>query len=162
MPRFDVAVPGLGARRLDSHHDDVCARSRDGNSAPNILVEPLFLEDDMIGGEHADNGAGIDALQQKRCQPDRRRGIASHRLGQDLVRRKDGKLLQDRLAQIFVGDDPEALTCSERCEPLDRLLDHALRAVERQQLLGPAFAAERPEPRAPASGENDGIEIVDR
>ena len=116
----------------------------------------------MVGRKHPDDRIGIAALQQKRRQPNRWRGIAPDRLGQHLVRIEPGKLLHDRVAQVLVGDDPEPLARRQRLEPLDRLLDHALRAVERQQLLGPALAAERPEARAAAAREYDGIKIAVR
>ena len=118
----------------------------------------LFVEDHVVGRKHSDDCVGIDALQQKCCQPNRGRRVASHRLGQYLVRRQRGKLLQNRLAQVFIADDPEVLCRSERQEALNRLLDHGLLAVERQQLLGASLAAERPEPCAASTGENDGIE----
>ena len=44
-------------------------------------------------------------------------------------------------------------------EPRHGLLDHGLLAVKRQQLLGPALPAQRPETSAPAAGENHGMEI---
>jgi hypothetical protein len=43
---------------------------------------------------------------------------------------------------------------------MDRLLDHGLVAIQRQQLLGPPLTAKRPEAGATASGENYGIEVV--
>ena len=94
-----------------------------------------------------------------RGQPDRRGGIASDWLCQHVSFRQLRELLDDRRAEIVVGDDPEFLGRRERQEARDRLLDHGLLAVEREQLLGPFFPAERPETRAPASGENHGIEV---
>jgi hypothetical protein len=43
---------------------------------------------------------------------------------------------------------------------MDRLLDHRLLSVEREELFRTAFAAERPKARAASSGEDDGIEIL--
>ena len=48
---------------------------------------------------------------------------------------------------------------SQRREARDRLLDHGLLAVEREQLLGALFAAERPEAGAAATGQDYGIEV---
>ena len=47
----------------------------------------------------------------------------------------------------------------KRQQARDRLLDHGLLAVERQQLLGALLAAQRPEARAAAAGKDHGIEI---
>ena len=80
-------------------------------------------------------------------------------LGDDLLLLQLLQLANDRVAQIFVGDDPELLRLGQRLQALDRLLDHALLAVERQQLLGHALAAQRPEARAASTGENDGIKV---
>ena len=47
----------------------------------------------------------------------------------------------------------------QRQQPRDRLLDHGLLAVERQQLLGPTLPAQRPEAGAAPAGENHGMEV---
>jgi hypothetical protein len=49
--------------------------------------------------------------------------------------------------------------CGHGSESRDGLLDHAVLAVEREQLFGSTLTAERPEARAPATGENYGIEV---
>ena len=41
----------------------------------------------------------------------------------------------------------------------DGLLDHGVLAVEREQLLGAALAAQRPEARAAAASQDHGIEM---
>jgi len=66
------------------------------------------------------------------------------------LHRQIDKHLRSR-AQVFAVDH------SQRA--LYRLLNHGLVAIQRQQLLGTAFAAERPEARAAPSSENDGIEL---
>jgi len=38
-------------------------------------------------------------------------------------------------------------------------LDHRVLAIEREQLLGPLFAAQRPKARAAPSGKNYGMEV---
>jgi hypothetical protein len=69
------------------------------------------------------------------------------------------KLTQHGGAQVVIGDDPETAGRGHGCEARDGLLDHGLLAVERKQLLGAALAAQRPEARAAAAGENYGIEV---
>lgn len=64
------------------------------------------------------------------------------------------QLFRDSGTQIVVGDDPKLASGRERRQPLDRLLDHCVFAVERQKLLGAPLAAQGPEPRASATGQN--------
>ena len=68
-------------------------------------------------------------------------------------------LASDRRAQIVVGDDPEVLRLRQRQQAIKGFLDHALVAVQREELLGLALAADGPEPRAAASSEDDRIEL---
>ena len=105
------------------------------------------------------DGIGMFAQQKKRGQSDRRRGVAPHRFGQHLRLRQLRKLLQDRGTKIVVGDDPKSFRRSQRQQSRHRLLNHGLLAVERQQLLGAFFPAQRPEARAPAAGKNHRIEV---
>ena len=97
--------------------------------------------------------------QQKRGQANGRRGVAADGFGNDLRRQKSGKLPKNRWPQIVIRDDPKAMCRRERRQARHSLLDHGLLAVEREQLLGVAFPAQRPETRAPASGQNYGIEM---
>ena len=69
------------------------------------------------------------------------------------------KLAHDLAPQMFVRDDPETRRRSQRQQPRHGLLNHGLLAVERQQLLGPALPAQRPEAGAAAAGKNHGMEI---
>ncbi len=73
--------------------------------------------------------------------------------------REPRKLAQNLAPQMLVGDDPETRRRSQRQQTRDRLLNHGLLAVERQQLLGPALPAQRPEARAAAASENHGMEV---
>jgi hypothetical protein len=99
------------------------------------------------------------AQQQKRRQADGRSGISPGRLGHNLPRRELRKLPQNRRPQIIVCDNPTALCRRERQKSRQRLLDHGLFAVEREQLLGSPLSAQRPKPRAPAAGQDHGIEM---
>ena len=69
------------------------------------------------------------------------------------------KLARDLAPQMFVGDDPESRRRGQRQQPRHGLLDHGLLAVKRQQLLGAALPAQRPEAGASAAGKNHGMEI---
>ena len=72
--------------------------------------------------------------QEKRGQADGWCGVASGGLGDDLLRWKFRELTLDGLAQVVVGDDPETTGRGDRLQARDRLLDHGLLAIERQQL----------------------------
>ena len=115
----------------------------------------------MVGGKQTEHRIGIVTKQKKCRQANGGRGVASDRLGDDLLRRKLRKLAQDGGAQVVIGDDPETARRGHGREARDRLLDHGLLAIEREQLLGAPLAAQRPEARASAAGENDGIEVRD-
>ena len=101
----------------------------------------------------------VVAQQNESCQTDGRRGVSSGGFGNDLLRAQAWNLANNLAAQVFVGDDPAVTGRSQWQKAGDRLLDHGLLAVKRQQLFGPPLAAQRPEAGAAAAGENHGIEI---
>src|SRR5580692_2341819 len=156
---LDVTITCFSASWLNADDDDVRALRSDFSSAADIFAKTLFVEDDMVRREQAEYSTGIEPSQQERRKPDRRGRIAADRLGDDLPLLQFLQLTKNGVAQIFIRDDPEILVLCERLQPLDRLLDHAFLAVERQQLLGHALAAQRPEARATSTCENDGIEV---
>ncbi len=157
--RLDVAVAGFRAGWANAHDDDVFVRGGDGGGLLHGRAEAPLVGDDVVGRKQAEHRVGIAAQQDERRQPDCGRGIAPGRLGDDLVARQLRQLLGDRRAQVGVGDDPKMLAVGERQQALDRLLDHAVAGViEREQLLGAALAAQRPEARAASASEDDGME----
>jgi hypothetical protein len=97
--------------------------------------------------------------QKKRSQADGGSGVASDRLGNDLLCRKFRELTEDGGAQVVIRDDPKMAWRGHRRESRNSLLDHTVLAIEREQLFGATLATERPEARAPATGENYGIEV---
>ena len=113
----------------------------------------------MVGGKHSHYCARIAAQQDESRQADGGRGIAAHRLGQHLLDFDSGKLAANRRPQFGVGDDPKIRRRRQRQQPRDCLLDHGAVAIQRQHLLGPPLAAQRPKTRAPAAGEDHGIKI---
>src|SRR5271165_5156032 len=162
LSHFDVAVPCLGPRRRNPHHNDVRPAPRNLDRALDVCTKPRFVLYHVVRRKHSNDRARIGPRQDERRQPNCRRGVPPNRLGQHLVGVEHGKLFQNRRAQVVIGDDPKILVRRERLQPLHRFLDHALRTIERQQLLGLTFAAERPEPRAAAAGQYHWIEILDR
>ena len=104
-------------------------------------TKPLLVLDDVVGRKHPDHRHRVAARQKKCRQSDRRRSIPSHWLGEDLFLLQTLKLAHNRVAKVAIGDDPEVLRLRQRQKALHRFLDHALLAIERQQLLGHALAA---------------------
>jgi hypothetical protein len=98
-------------------------------------------------------------LQNEGCQSDGRRSVSANRLGDDLLAPKFGELAQNFRPGVLVGNDPELLCRSQWSQTRDRLLNHRLIAVKRQQLFGTLLSAQRPKACAPASGKNHGIEV---
>ena len=94
----------------------------------------------MIGRKHADHCVSVISYQDERRQADCRRGIAAHRLGDDLCFPKFWKLTRDFSPEIFIGNHPESAAGCQRQETRHRLLDHGLLAIQREQLLGAALA----------------------
>ena len=112
----------------------------------------------MVRREHPNDRVGIMTSQQEGGKPDRWRGVPSHGFGENLLFVEFFQLARDRVAKIVVGDDPELLPLRQRLQALDRFLDHALLAVEREQLLCHTLAAKGPKARAAPAGEDYGIE----
>ena len=101
----------------------------------------------------------IFAQKQKCGQSDRGRGISSHRFGEDLrpAASATASTMAGRRSSLVMIQ--KLFRRGQRQQARHGLLDHRLLAVERQQLLGALFAAERPEARAAPASQNYGIEI---
>ena len=67
------------------------------------------------------------------------------------------KLAHDLVAQMIVGQDPEALGRDQRPQPVHGRLDQRALAHDVQHLFGNALAAARPEARAAASGQDQSV-----
>jgi hypothetical protein len=63
------------------------------------------------------------------------------------------ELLLQGLCQQVVGDNPELVQRRQRPQPIHRLLDHGLLAIQRQHLLGARAAAARPKAGPAAAGQ---------
>src|SRR5271157_676633 len=128
---FDVAVTGFRPSGRDADYNNILTASRNRRRPLDVLTKALLVCDDMIGRKHSDNSSGIAPRQKKSRQANRRGRVSSRRFGDDLLLLQALELAHNRIAQIFVGNDPE--------------------------LLGHALAAQRPEARAASAGENHGI-----
>ncbi len=156
---FNVSVTGFGTRGTDAEDDNVFSRCRDLNALAESFTVVLGVANYMVGWEKAEHRFRIRVQHQKCRQADGGRGITANRLGQDLFGIEIWQLPQDGGAKVIIGDNPLALGRSQGHEAGNSLLDHGLLAVEREQLLGAAFAAERPETGAASAGEDNRIEV---
>ena len=96
---------------------------------------------DMVGWKQCQHRLRICALQDKSGEADGWRRVATHWFGDHLVSSHLGELTQDLRLQVVVRDHPNLLGSRELKQSRDRLLDHCLLAIEREQLLGPFHPA---------------------
>ena len=72
-----------------------------------------------------------------------------------------GQLLDDVVAQMVVGQHPQALGRNHRRQPVHRRLNQDAVADHVQHLLGGALAAARPEARAAPAGQDQAVMMLD-
>ena len=111
----------------------------------------------MVGGKDPHHGVVIHGMQNMRRQADGGGRVALRRFGQDLLRRNLGKLGHHGIAEVGVGEHPEALGGDHRRETVHGALDERAPAHDVQYLFGGAFPAPWPEPRAASSGQNHSV-----
>ena len=105
---LDVAVARLRRGRLDADRHQELAARRQRDRPPERLEEAVGIADVMIGRKHDHGRARIDALDQRGGERDRRRGVAAHRLYDDLRGGHVGKLLAKLVGVIRAGHHPDA------------------------------------------------------
>src|ERR1035441_9786806 len=81
-------------------------------------------------------------------------GIALDRFGEHLAGRDFGKLADNLVAQMVVGEDPKAFGRNDGRETFDGGLDQRALPDDVEDLFGGTLAAARPEARAAAAGED--------
>src|SRR5580658_458459 len=156
---FDIAVACFRAGRTDAEDDDIFSCGGDLDPSAESRAVLSGLGDHVVGGKQTEYRVGILTKQNESRQANGRSGVASEGLSNDLLRGKFWELTQNRGTQIVIRNNPETTGRGHGREARDGLLDHAVLAVEREQLLGTTLATERPEPCAPATSENYGIEV---
>ena len=153
---LDVPVAGLGPARLDRHgHQVAGCRALEGR-----LHDPAVctgFADHVVGGEDAHDRLRVERVQNMRRQPDGGRGVALRGFGQNLLRRHGRELPDDDVAQVVVGQHPDALRRNHGRQAVHGGLDQGPFSHHVQHLLGGALPAPRPEPRAAAPGENQPV-----
>ena len=112
----------------------------------------------MVGGKHGHERVAFAACaQMNRGEADRGGGVAADRLGEDVRCGDARQLLRTAAACSALVTTQTAVGRKQRRKARDGLLEHGLLADDIEQLLRRARAAARPEARAAASGEDDGV-----
>jgi hypothetical protein len=65
------------------------------------------------------------------------------------------------LGHLFCGYNPHILGRNETVEPLDRLPDQGIFAHDLEHLLGAGLPAQRPKTSARATGEDNGMNVIE-
>ncbi len=133
---FDVAVAGRGEGRHDPERHQRAGiflhrLRRDEGGAAKFLGRL----DDVIGRHHRHHRVGIGLPQQRRRQPDARRGVPATRLADDAAGRDLRELPRGLLDVRGAGDDPGAFRRHQRLNALDGLLQQRLLAGQGEELL---------------------------
>src|SRR5262249_47389048 len=152
--RLYIAVSSLWTIWPDTHDHHILSSRGQLRTPPHRLAIPILVADDVIRWKQSDHPPRIPPKQQKCRQTDRRSRIPPHRLRQNLRLVDLRQWPNDRWPQVPVRDDPKLPRRRQRQQPLHRLLDHRLLAVERKQLLRAPLPAQRPETRASSPRQN--------
>ncbi len=159
--RLNVAEARLRARRLDPKGDQVILLGQLGAQCDRLCKLRLALHH-VIGRQHQHDGFRIAAEQFRGHQRDGRRGIAALRFDDEAVLEIILPLAQlnaDRVDLRRVGRDDHAPRGRAIQHPLHRRLDQGIAPHDAEELFREVVPAERPESRAAAPGQNDGIQV---
>src|SRR6266478_2351998 len=94
-------------------------------------------------------------------QPDRRRSIALRGLRQNLLSWNLRQLLDDFVAQMIVGKNPDSVGWKQWPQPIHSLLNQRTVAAKSQHLFGARPAAARPKSRTSSTSQNQTVVIQD-
>ena len=89
--KFDVAVAGFGPAGFDSQNGDLAVyRGAEGGFEKGGVAGGVA--DDVVGGEDAEDGTGVEGMKDVRGEADGGRGVALGRFGDDLRGGNRGEL----------------------------------------------------------------------
>ena len=147
------------------------SRSPDGRRTPKVTISPASAAtaglgaefarncvpslNDVVGGQHRDDGLGIAHRRPGRAGADGRGAVAPFRLEQD--RRLGADLLQllgDAEAIVEIGDDDRRVEDRPVADELDDRLEGRPVADQRNELLGQALPQFRPDAGARAAAHD--------
>ena len=158
-PGPHIAVAGLRRRGWNPEGDHPAPR-RERRAAAHRLVKGGPVGDDMIGGHHQQHRVALRGGMQ-RGEGQRRGRAAARRLEDDCPRlRPDpAQLIGHQKAILLVAQQQRCGIERQALEPPRRFLEQAQLPVQRQQLLGVLLARQRPQARAGAAAEYDGLDL---
>ena len=154
---LDVAIAGLGPGRGDAQrHQRTAHRYRAGDNEGG--AEGLLIDDVVVGREHHHDAVRVKARDDRRGKPDRRRGVASHRLLDDVYWNSldVGQLAPGLGGLQRVGDHHYPFGV-EREDAFHGPLQHRLAAEDRHELFRCTFAGKGPEPGAGSPCQDDDV-----
>ena len=126
-------------------------------------LTPLITLDDMIGRQHQHHCVRVPTDQFHRRQRDGRRGVAGFRFDDEIVLELVFPLSQLEPDRVGLGGScrdhhPARRDAAEN--PAHGLLDQGLLPHDPEQLLWVEVPAQRPEPSAAPTGEDDRVEML--
>src|ERR1700677_167563 len=138
---FDIAVACFRAGRTDAEDDDIFSCGGDLDSSAEGRAVLSGLGDHVVGGKQTEYGVRILTKQNECRQANGRSGVASEGLSNDLLGGKFWELTKKRGTKVVIRKNQETPWRGHGPRARDGLLDHAVLAVEREQLLGTTLAA---------------------
>ena len=135
------------------------ARGRFG-AGPEDAEEPGLVPDEVVGGEHRDDGLGILEPDPGRGQHERRGRVPRRGLDEEALLRPTRQELAGLARPGGVGDEHHPAGRNERPDAPDRFEEHRVAPRDPQELLGPGFPSEGPEPGPPPAGQDDGPDVA--
>ena len=156
----DVAVARRGPRGLDAERDHVAACGSLGSRLEGGQVAGR-VADSLVGGKD-DHDLVVRTVDGLRGQRHGGRGVAPDGLTQHVTCGDVRDRFADQVRVAHVGDDEDVGQLDERGEPRRGRRQQAAAVLQqRQERLGLAVAAERPETGAPSPGQDDGVHADD-
>ena len=113
LREFDIAVPGLRPAGRDAQHNDLVFFRRPKGRA-HMVEKALRITDDVVGGENAEDGVGVNGFEDMGRESDGGGGVSLRRLRDDLMRGDVRQLTHNFIAHEFVGEAPDALGRNDR------------------------------------------------
>ena len=116
--------------------------------------------DDVVGGKDHHHGFRIAGQDDVRSEPKRGRGVASCGLRDDLRERHTRQGAAHLALNLRARENVRAAGWDHARNPIESLFEECLLSEEAEQLFWLPATAERPEARAAAPGQDNGVSVV--
>ena len=156
---LDVAEAGAGEGGLDADGGQHVVFRAKAKALAEDVAEDGEVADDVVGGQHAENGLGVAVENPRGGGGDGGGGVAADGFaehGGGVVRSEE---FADGLDEGGVGGDEDVVRRDHAIEAVQRLHDEGFASGEGEELLGAALGAERPEAFAFAAGHDDRVGV---